>query len=239
MTCWATSRGGTNASSSTSITITLPTGSIPGDVIVEALLIQGTVTNVTWPAGWTAIVAPTALGTYVFSCYYRTVVAGDPATISVTWTTATTTKDYWGVLVKSGANAGVTLDASGSNTGTGTAVTGSAVTGAYRDCVSVLFVAFDSTSTTKTPVYPYWSAFAQASGGNNVANAVECENYGKTAVPAASFTLGASRNWRAVQCVFSDGGYLVSNPTAVTPNTFPGVGVDAGAGGGIGVYTAA
>lgn len=78
------SDSGTTAT--TSVTLTKPTGTTTGDVLLASFSADGSGTPSAVPSGWTLLGSVTNLSNPHIYAYYRQVVAGDSATTSWTWT---------------------------------------------------------------------------------------------------------------------------------------------------------
>ena len=90
-----------NVNGSSSVVMTVPTGTIAGDLLIGDVDAAGT-SAITAPSGWTSIVAGAGTSTYS-SAYYRVATAADAAGASYTWNLGSTRKavgrivDYVGV----------------------------------------------------------------------------------------------------------------------------------------------
>jgi hypothetical protein len=120
-----------NANGTTSITVTKPTGSTTGDLMIATITIEwgtgaGTITT---PTGWT-LVGSTSTGTQVTSCFQRLFQTGDTSW-SFPYTAGAGTHSI-GVCFQTftGCDTGTPIDATGtaSNNTSGTTITANAVT---------------------------------------------------------------------------------------------------------------
>jgi hypothetical protein len=101
---------GSNNASTTSISLSRPTGTATGDVMLALLDVRGTST-VTAPAGWTLIRTDTYTASLRLHAYWRVATASDPA--SWTWTFSGSRLAAGAIHAYSGVNTANPIDASG------------------------------------------------------------------------------------------------------------------------------
>ncbi|MBS1884242.1 MAG: hypothetical protein JSS97_14950 [Actinobacteria bacterium] len=136
-----------NATGSTSLAISKPTGVAEGDVMIAAVTAAGTGT-ITAPSGWTAIKNVTVGTTMRQLTMYKVAVASEPTSYS--WSLGTSRAASGGIVDYRGVNQTVPIDATGSATGTsGNATAPSVTTSAAAD--QVLGVGSFAAVTTVTP----------------------------------------------------------------------------------------
>ena len=138
-----------NPTATTTVTLTKPSGTAAGDVLVASFTADKNPTVSAVPAGWTAIVNNLSVGSgaRVFA-YYRVVGASDPANYS--WSLSTTAKWGGGVTAYRGVNNTTPLDSSvatAANTSyTASSIAAPSVTTASNNAMLIGGVGFDSST---------------------------------------------------------------------------------------------
>ena len=137
-----------NTTATTTVTLTKPSGTAAGDVLVASFTADKNPTAAT-PSGWTPIVNTLNIGSgaRVFA-YYRVVGASDPGSYS--WTLGTSAKWGGGVTAYKGVNNTTPLDSSvvtAANTSyTASSIAGPSVTTASNNAMLIGGVGFDSST---------------------------------------------------------------------------------------------
>jgi myo-inositol-hexaphosphate 3-phosphohydrolase len=148
------------------VTVTAPVGTVPGDVLVACLALNGgSVATSGVPAGWTRIAAVTAIANpHVFG-YYKVAGTGEPA--SYTWTLSGAVTNGAGIARYSGVDAATPLDAAPTTT-TALAATSASVPGVATVTPNAMLtgcMAINSASTTITITPPGGMTAAWNVGG--------------------------------------------------------------------------
>ncbi|AOT02493.1 hypothetical protein ASPU41_03140 [Arthrobacter sp. U41] len=138
-----------NPLAATAVSLTKPSGTAAGDVLVASFTADKNPTVSAVPAGWTAIVNNLSIssGARVFA-YYRVVGSADPGSYS--WTLSTTAKWGGGVTAYRGVNNTTPLDsavATAANTSyTATSIAAPSITTASNNAMLIGGVGFDSST---------------------------------------------------------------------------------------------
>jgi hypothetical protein len=191
--------GGGGASS---ITLTKPTGTVQGDVMIAVVGLSGNNT-ITDPGGWTTISNTLGGGTNArLASFYKVAGASEPATY--VFTISTNTRIAGGMLTYYGVDTTNVLDVTGSsNNGTSTSVTATSVTTTRNGSKLVgVFSSEDDTANTYTPPTGMDERIDVVSGNELIFNDVAIEVADKIQIPAQATgdktaTVSSSAIWNA------------------------------------------
>lgn len=122
---------------------------------------------------------------------------GNTTATTVTASQSTSTNAHIGVIRYANADPNTPIQASGSTTGTGTAVTGPSLAGTAKG-YSVLSVVHDAASVTPGAGYTEQEDLTNGSGGNIVSLYAEDKALVATGAESATATLASSAPWAAV-----------------------------------------
>jgi Bacterial Ig-like domain len=178
-----------------SITITKPTGTVAGDVLVACLALNGSqVAAGGVPAGWSPIASNVAIANpHVFG-YYRVAGSAEPA--DYRWTLSASVTSGAGIARYSGVSASTPLDGAASSASGAAASTATVpgVTTATAGAMLVGCMAMNSSSTTNTITSPAGMTEAWDIGGkrHELADGVQAT---AGASGAKSWTFSAAREW--------------------------------------------
>ena len=138
-----------NAAGSTSLTINAPAGVLANDVMVAHLVVRGSTTVITPPAGWTLIRRDNTGSSIGVALYDKIATAAEPT--SYTWTFNSAQQASGGIVAYSGVNTATPVDASSGlyNSGTLTTTAPSVTTTSAND--RLLYFAGVTINTTVTP----------------------------------------------------------------------------------------
>ena len=141
-----------NTIATTSHTVTKPTGTVAGDVLVAAIAFNGTPGTITPPTGWVSIA--TALGQANPKAYGWYLVAGGSEPASYTWTTTGSITSGCGISRYSGVDTTTPIDVTGVGTD-GVAATSASLTGvttATNNAMVIAAMGVNSSTTVITEV---------------------------------------------------------------------------------------
>ncbi|HEY8699878.1 MAG TPA: PKD domain-containing protein [Arthrobacter sp.] len=144
-----------------------PSGTAPGDVLIAAITADLSPSMSAVPAGWTPVVNGLAVGSgaRVF-VYYHVVGSADPA--SYTWTPSTAVKWGGGITAYRGVNQATPLDSAvvtGADTSyTATSITLASITTASSGAMLIGGIGFDSSTPAASPPSG-WTERWEAAGG--------------------------------------------------------------------------
>ena len=123
----------TNSATTTSLTITKPTGVVQNDLLLATLAARGN-TTVTAPAGWIQIQQTNNGTAETLAVFYRVATAADIAATNYTFTLGVTSVGVAGAILRyTGADPKFPIDVSAIFTGTSTAPTAPTVTTTVSD----------------------------------------------------------------------------------------------------------
>ena len=195
--------GANNAGGSTSLTITRPTGTQTGDVLLAQVTTAAATATVTAPAGWTLQNSTADTGNNVRDLlYWRVAAANDPT--SWNWTFSSSLKASGGITVYSGVDPASPINAAAVTTnGTATNLVAPSVI-TTKDNTMVVATYGTRTGTTITAASGMSERYDQASTGNAAASRTTSETADqtqatagttgtRTAVAAASVTASVNR----------------------------------------------
>jgi hypothetical protein len=144
-----------NTTASTSLVITRPAGTAPGDVLVASLAFNGSTISST-PAGWIPIAALAGgAGNPRLQAYYRIAGAAEPSTY--TWTTHSAVASSGGIARYSGVDNADPLAAPVSTASSSTSVSSLAVPGVTTAVPGAMLIgsaAINASPTTVTIAGP-------------------------------------------------------------------------------------
>jgi hypothetical protein len=113
-----------NTVAANTIVINKPTGTVPGDVLVASIAVNGASTP-TAPSGWIQIAAVTGASNPRLYSYYRVAGSGEPTIY--TWTLSAAVANSGGIARYSGVNNATPLDSAATQASSATAVSSLAV----------------------------------------------------------------------------------------------------------------
>ena len=178
-----------------SITISRPTGTAQGDLLLAAIAINENVTNFAAPSGWTQVNYGNSGNEVVLAVYYKVAGASEPTSYAFTWTNSYLAVGT--ILRYSGVDTTNPIDVSGSSTGTSNSAVAPSVTTTVDGAMVVRIAGVDTTALSGTPATQRVLIETAGTGsvGLGVSDAVQAT---AGATGTAAFALSASEEWRAV-----------------------------------------
>ena len=187
------------AASGSSLTLSVPSGTASGNVMIASVTIRPSTSTVTSPAGWTLIRSTTQSSgdTGRLYTYWRAATAAEPA--SHTWTfSGTHTGAVGGITSFSGVDTATPVDIeSGAATASSTTHSAPTVTTAYAPDMLVTTHAYFSSGTwtagsSQTQAFSQYSAASAGSSGVSMAMAYKAQaSAGATGVISATASTSA------------------------------------------------
>jgi hypothetical protein len=182
-----------NTIATTLHTVTKPSGTASGDVLIAAIAFNGSPGTLTLPSGWVQIAASIAITNPKVYGWY--LIAGGSEPADYTWTSTTTITSGCGISRYSGVDTSTVLDAAGVATSGAIAAGGSltGVTTVTNNAMVIAAMGVNSGSTiiteASTVVVERWEAAGK-----------HCEHDSDIFVTAGAtgtidYTFSASREW--------------------------------------------
>ena len=216
-------RAGSNAgvASSSSLSITLPAGTVANDVLIATIAVRPVGTTIGTPSGWTKIrnTAQSSDVTLNMATFYRVATGSDAASYTWTFSGSSHTGAVGGMLAFSGVDTSSPIEVEGGNTTSGGYThRANQVTTSSANAMLVSSHAFTSASSGWTPPTGMTEAVDAASEARPATGGMALEMNYKTQASAA-----VTGNFDAVASSSgTDSGYGAGHLLALTPGSVGG-----------------
>jgi hypothetical protein len=200
---------------STTLTVAVPSGTVNGNLMLASIGYNGNAT-ITPPGGWTLIATNSsgATSTDAKLSTYTKVANGEPANYTWTFNVANAVNGYIWALKDIDTNTPV--NASSTNSGTGTTVTHSSVTPSVNNTL-LCAIATNAAATGSFSTPTFWTSRNGVGTGSNMQTVGRTASYYDTASTGnVTSTSGANAKWATQLLALSPQTTIPTSPLFVT-----------------------